>query len=50
MTANPMGTIIMVVAVLLIHMERKAEANMNPRTMRWGPTPTSLMVCRAIRL
>lgn len=29
-TALAMGTIIAVVAVLLIHMERKAEGSMNP--------------------
>ncbi len=44
-----MVTIIMVVAVLLIHMDRPAVASMKPRVMRWGVVPTRLMACRAMR-
>ena len=44
-----MVTIIMVVAVLLIHIDRKAVASMKPSTMRCGVSPTRRMVCSAMR-
>ena len=48
-TLRPMGSIITVVAVLLIHMLRKAVAIMNPPTMRSGRVPTTSTVSKAIR-
>ena len=48
-TANAMGTIIIVVAVLLIHMERKAVATIKPKIIRLLLNPTRRMVCKAIR-
>ena len=48
--ASPIGTIITAVAVLAIHMERKAAATMKPRMMREGPPPTAWMMLRAMRL
>ena len=44
-----MGTIITAVAVLEIHMERKAAASMKPSTIRAGPPPTAWMMPRAMR-
>ena len=37
--ARPMGIIITAVAVLEIHMDRNAAANMKPRMMRSAPAP-----------
>ena len=45
-----MGTIMMAVAVLEIHIERKAAAIMNPRMMRDGPPPIRRITQSAIRL
>ncbi len=45
----PMVTIIMVVAVLLIHIDRNAVASMNPSTRRAGAVPTRPITCSAIR-
>ena len=45
-----MGTIMMAVAVLEIHMERNAAATMKPRMMRDGPPPIRRMIHSAIRL
>lgn len=45
-----MGNIIMVIAVLLIHMERKAAADIRPSIMRLGLTSTNWIMCSAIRL
>jgi len=50
MMDKPMGSIIIVVAVLDIHAERKAEAAMNPKMIMEGPPPIVLMVKRASRL
>ena len=48
-TARPTGSIMMAVAVLEIHMERKAAASMKPSTIRAGPPPTERMTHRAMR-
>ncbi len=45
-----MGTIMIAVAVLEIHMERKAAAIMKPRTRRVGPPPIRRMTHNAMRL
>jgi hypothetical protein len=45
-----MGTIMMAVAVLEIHIERKAAATMKPRMMREGPPPIRRMIHSAMRL
>jgi hypothetical protein len=47
--AMPMGTIMIAVAVLEIHIERKAAATMNPRMSRRGPPPMRRMMTRAMR-
>ena len=48
MTARPMGSIINAVAVLEIHIERKAVASMKPSTIRVGLVPTTRTTWRAI--
>ena len=45
-----MGTIIMAVAVLEIHIERKAVANIKPSKMRAGLVPVIMRIRKAIRL
>jgi len=50
MIAIPMGSIMMAVAVLDIHMDRNAAAIMNPSTILAGPPPTTRMIQSAIRL
>ena len=44
-----MGIIIMVVAVLEIHMDRKAEVAIKPTRIRPGLTPISINSFRAMR-
>jgi hypothetical protein len=44
-----MGTIMMVVAVLLSHIESTAVASMNPPTSRLGAAPTAFRMVRAMR-
>ncbi len=48
-TANPIGSIIRVAAVLLIHMLNKALASMKPSTMVARLVPTRRTMCNAIR-
>ena len=47
--AKPMGTIIMAVAVLDIHMDKNAAAAMNPSTILEGPPPMRRMIKSAMR-
>ena len=47
--ASPIGTMVTAVAVLEIHIDRKAAAIMKPSTMRAGPPPTRRMMLSAIR-
>ncbi len=47
--ASPMGIIMIAVAVLEIHIDKKAPANMKPRMMRSAPPPTVRMIQSAIR-
>ena len=49
-TASKMGTIMAVVAVLDIHMERKAVGKMKPRINILGEVPTIRMAFSAILL
>lgn len=49
-TARPMGIIITVVAVLEIHMDKNAVAIINPRMRRFGVSPMTAMITRAILL
>jgi hypothetical protein len=49
MTARTIGTIIIVVAVFEIHMERKAVAAMKPRRIARGRTPKRTSTRRAMR-
>jgi hypothetical protein len=48
--ARPIGTIIIAVAVLDIHIDKNDEAIINPKTILLGPPPINLMIKRAIRL
>ena len=48
-TAKAMGSIIRVVAVLEIHMLRKAVATMKPRMRNFSPGGQALIIMRAIR-
>ena len=50
MIERAMGTIIMVVAVLDIHMDRKAVADMNPISILPGLMPKNINTFIAIRL
>ena len=45
-----MGSIIAVVAVLLIHIDKNAVASMNPSTRRFGLVPTHARIRSAMRL
>ena len=47
---NPIGTIIIAVAVLLIHMDNRAVAIINPKIRREGVSPTINIVRIAMRL
>ena len=49
MMDRPIGSIITAVAVLDIHMDKKAEAPMKPSMIRDGPPPMVLMTSKAIR-
>ena len=49
MIAIAIGTIIMVVAVFDIHMDKNQVATMNPRRIRLGLMPISRMMRRAMR-
>jgi len=50
MTDRPMGSIMMLVAVLLTHMLMNAVAIMKPAICRLGWLPTASSVARAMRL
>ena len=49
-TAMATGSIIMVVAVLEIHIDKNAVATMNPRMILDGLVPMNRMITSAIRL
>ena len=49
MIARPIGTVITAVAVFEIHIDRNADAAMNPSTIRAGPPPMRWMMPSAIR-
>ncbi|CAI8256730.1 MAG: Uncharacterised protein [Flavobacteriaceae bacterium] len=46
----PIGSIITEVAVLEIHIDKKAVANIKPNTIRWMLVPTALIMDKAMRL
>ena len=49
MIDRAMGNIIIVVAVLEIHMDKKAVASIKPKTNRLGLVPVRTTMCKAIR-
>ena len=46
--ARPIGTIITAVAVFEIHIDKNADAIINPKIILDGPEPTTWMIFKAI--